>query len=260
MYTNHQRPVYYLNTFMSQIQQVSQTLKALLKQHQLTYRSIAEKLEMSEANIKRIFSTHSFTLARLEQICDLMDIDLADLFAISQQKSEKLSELSHEQENQLLSDPKLLLAAICVRDGWSFKELVTHYNIDQFEGTRLLAKLDKLKIISLLPSNRYKLLIAQDFRWIPQGPLEKFMEQEVMVKFMSPKKDEKWNFRLYIRGRYSQSSIEIIERKLNQITKEASELNQEDAALPLEQRTHMGLLMAMRPWEPSLFEKMRRRD
>ncbi|GAB5381048.1 MAG: helix-turn-helix transcriptional regulator [Aliiglaciecola sp.] len=244
---------------MSQISQISATLKNLLKQQQLTYRDVASKLEMSEANIKRIFSTNSFTLERLEEICDLLQINLSDLFLITQQQVEKLTQLSQEQENQLLSDPKLLLVAVCVRDGWTFDELIEHYDIDQYECTRLLAKLDKLKIINLLPNNHYKLLIAQDFRWIPGGPLEKFMEQEVMVKFMAPKKDEQWNFRLYIRGRYSQTSIEIIQRKLNQLTKEASELNQEDSSLPLDQRQHMGILMAMRPWEPSLFENMRKR-
>ena len=41
---------------MSQISQVSDTLKMLLKQQKLTYKDIAEKLEMSEANIKRIFA------------------------------------------------------------------------------------------------------------------------------------------------------------------------------------------------------------
>lgn len=243
---------------MSQINQISTTLKGLLKQQNLTYRDIAEKLSMSEANIKRIFSTNSFTLERLEEICDVLSMNLSDLFLIAEQQTDKLTQLTQEQELQLLADPKLLLVAVCVRDAWTFEELVEHYDIDKFECTRLLAKLDKLKIISLLPNNHYKILIAQDFRWIPKGPLEKFMEQEVMVKFMAPKKDEEWNFRLYIRGRYSQSSIEIIERKLNQLTKEASELNQEDASLPLSKRQHMGILMAMRPWEPSLFEKMRR--
>ncbi|WJG10812.1 helix-turn-helix transcriptional regulator [Aliiglaciecola sp. LCG003] len=243
---------------MSQITKISQTLKKLLKQHQLTYRDIATHLNMSEANIKRIFSTNSFTLERLEDICTMLQMNLSDLFYIVQQQAERLSQLTVEQENHLLSDPKLLLVAVCVRDGWTFEEIISQYQIDQFECTRLLAKLDKLKIINLLPNNHYKSLIAQDFRWIPGGPLEKFMEQEVMVKFMAPKKDEKWNFRMYIRGRYSQSSIEIIQRKLNQLTKDAANLNQEDASLTLEKRQHIGLLMAMRPWEPSLFENMRR--
>ena len=177
---------------------------------------------------------------------------------VAQKQTPQLSELTEEQELELLSDPKLLLAALCVRDGWTFEDIIEQYKIDEFEAVRLLARLDKLKIIDLLPNNHYKLLIAQDFRWIPGGPLEKFMEQEVMVKFMAPKNDEPWNFRFYLRGRYSQTSVDIIQRKLNQLTKEAAELNDEDAELPLSQRQHMGLLMAMRPWEPSLFEQMRR--
>jgi len=84
------------------------------------------------------------------------------------------------------------------------------------------------------------------------------MEKEVLNRFMASKFDEEDSFRFYLRGRYSQSSIDIIQRKLNQITNEAAILNQEDAPLPLDKRKHMGLLFAMRPWEPSLFEQYRR--
>ncbi|MDT0596296.1 helix-turn-helix domain-containing protein [Glaciecola petra] len=243
---------------MSQIAQVSDTLKRLLKQHQLTYKDIALALDMSEANIKRIFSTHSFTLERLEQICELIGISLVNLFSIAQQQSKKISQLTDEQEKQLLANPKLLLIAVCVRDGWTFEEIIDYYDIDSFECIQLLAQLDKIKIIELLPNNLYHSLIAQDFRWIPGGALETFMQQEVMVKFMAPKQNEPWTFRFYLRGRYSQTSVDIIQRKLNQITQEAAQLNQEDQSLPLHQRQHMGLLLAMRPWEPSLFEKMKR--
>lgn len=243
---------------MSQIIQVSKTLKQLLRQRQITYKDLAGHLDMSEANIKRIFSTHSFTLEKLEKICHLLELNLTDLFALTEKQSEQLTQLTVEQEKELLSDPKLLLVAVCVRDAWTFDEIVAHYQIDQFECTRLMARLDKLKVIDMLPNNQYRLLIAQDFRWIPAGPLEQFMEQEVMVKFMAPKQEEQWTFRFYLRGRYSQTSVDIIQRKLNQLTKEAADLNQEDSSLPLAQRKHMGLLMAMRPWEPSLFEKMRR--
>ncbi|MEO9943638.1 helix-turn-helix transcriptional regulator [Paraglaciecola sp.] len=243
---------------MSQISQINQTLKSLLRQQHITYKDIAARLDMSEANIKRIFSTQSFTLQRLEQICDVLNMTMADLFALTQKQVQQISQLTVEQESELLADPKLLLIAVCVRDAWKFDEIVNYYDIDKLECIRLLARLDKLKIIDLLPNNHFKSLIAQDFRWIPGGPLERFMEQEVLVKFMAPKQNEQWLFRFYLRGRYSQSSIDIIQRKLNQLTKEAAALNLEDSDLPLNKRQHIGLLMAMRPWEPSLFENMRR--
>ncbi len=100
---------------------------------------------------------------------------------------------------ELLANPKLLLAAVCVRDGWRFSEIIKHYNISEVEGIKLMTTLE------------------QNFRWIPGGPLEKFMEQEVMVKFMDPKKNEPWMFRFYLRGRYSQTSVSIIQRSAAKI-------------------------------------------
>ncbi len=243
---------------MSQIPHVSKVLKQLIKQKQFTYKDLAQRMAMSEANIKRIFSTQNFTLTRLEQICELLEMNLSDLFALAQKQTQHISQLTEEQENELLSDVKLLLVAVCVRDAWTFNEITEYYEIDIHECIQLMAKLDKLKVIDLLPNNQYRSLIAQDFRWIPGGKLEQFMEQEVMIKFMTPKQKEPWAFRFYLRGRYSASSVEIIKRKLNQLTKEAAQLNLEDSTLPLNKRQHFGLLMAMRPWEPSLFEALKR--
>ncbi len=243
---------------MSQISLVYDTLKQCLREKQLTYKQLANALNVSEASIKRSFSLHAFSLDKLEHICEHVGLSLTDLFSLSQKQQSKISQLSEQQELELLSNPKLLLAAVCVRDGWTYQELIHHYDIDEIEGIRLMTTLDKLKLIELLPNNHYKLLIAQDFRWIPGGPLEQFMEKEVMVKFMAPKKNEPWMFRFYLRGRYSPSSIAIIQRRLEQLRQEAAKLSNEDNALPIDERQHVGLLMAMRPWEPSLFENMRR--
>ena len=107
---------------MSQIKQVTDTLKLLLKQHSITYRHIADVLDMSEANIKRVFANHSFSLERLEQICNIINLTLSDLFALSaKQQQEKITELTLEQEQELIDNPKLLLMAVLVRDYWKFE-------------------------------------------------------------------------------------------------------------------------------------------
>lgn len=243
---------------MSQLTDVCESLKALLKQQHITYKALAEELKMSEANIKRMFSLNQFTLARLEQICTVLNISLSDLFLLVEKQKKKISQLSPEQELELVSDVKLILVAACVRDGWSFDEIITHYQIDEFSCILLLAKLDRLKMIELLPNNQYKVLIAQDFQWIPHGPLEQFMTKDGIATFISTPFTEENSFRFYIRGTYSQTSIDIIKRKLNQLKKEVAQLNQEDATLPLENRQHIGLLLAMRPWELPHFKKLRR--
>ena len=161
---------------MSQISLVYDTLKQCLREQRVTYRQLAKQLGVSEASVKRNFSLQAFSLDKLEQICEYLKLSLSDLFTMSQKQQDKISQLSEEQELKLLANPKLLLAAVCVRDGWSFGALIKHYDIDEVEGIKLMTTLDKLKLIELLPNNRYKLLIAQDFRWIPGGPLAEFME------------------------------------------------------------------------------------
>lgn len=243
---------------MSQLDEVCDTLKRTLKQQNITYKALAKQLNMSEANVKRMFSLKQFSLARLEDICHVACISLSDLFVLIEKQKDKLVQLSPEQEQELVDDVKLFLVAACVRDGWSFDEIIHHYQINQFECIQLMAKLDRLRIIQLLPNNQYKILIAQDFQWIPNGPLERFMEKEGIGKFMASSFVGENSFRFYIRGTYSQTSIDIIERKLNQLKKEVALLNQEDASLPLENRQHIGLLLAMRPWELSQFEQLRK--
>ncbi len=101
---------------MSQIKQISNTLKQLLKQHKTTYRMIAQELAMSEANIKRVFATNNFSLERLEQICNILNLTLSDLFVLSEKQQQQLTELTLEQEQELIENPKLPLVAVCVRD------------------------------------------------------------------------------------------------------------------------------------------------
>jgi DNA-binding Xre family transcriptional regulator len=243
---------------VSQITTLCDTLKQLLKARNITYKDLAQALDLSEANIKRIFSSQSFTLERLEQICGLLELSLSDLFLLNTQKEHRLTQLTQEQEEELIGDKKLLLVAVCARDGWSFSDMISHYQITEHECIRLLARLDKLKMLQLLPGNKYKLLIAQDFRWIPGGPLEQFMSRDVIVEFMEGDFSQEQAFRFYMRGSYSAASAAIIKNRLNQITQEAAALNQADAKLPLDKRQHLGLLLAMRPWELKMFEAMKR--
>ncbi len=243
---------------MSQINAISHLLKRLLKQHSITYKVLAKQLKMSEANVKRIFSSENFTLQRLEQITGLMSLSLSDFFILLEQDSVFVSSLSIEQEQELVADLSLLLVAICIKDGWQFEDIIAYYCIDKLVLVQLLARLDKLKMITLLPGNRYKTLIAQDFKWQTNGPLEQFLSKEVISCFLNAGFNKANELRFYLNGSYSQSSIDILLTKLEQLKLDAARLNKQDAKLPLAHRHHLGLFTAMRPWELSLFKQMKR--
>ena len=58
---------------------VVDTLKQELRRQSITYRQVADALNLSEASIKRIFSEKSFTLERVEAICNLLKLEFTDL-------------------------------------------------------------------------------------------------------------------------------------------------------------------------------------
>ena len=64
---------------MTETMLIIQTLKALLKQHNQTYADVARELDLSEASVKRLFSDGHFSLQRLAKICQLINMDIADL-------------------------------------------------------------------------------------------------------------------------------------------------------------------------------------
>ena len=58
---------------------VFEALKMHLKARGMTYADVAKALKISEATVKRIFASKNCTLERLDEICQLVQVDLAEL-------------------------------------------------------------------------------------------------------------------------------------------------------------------------------------
>ena len=89
---------------MAQTDALIDTLKQTLKAHHITYAVVAQKLDMSEANVKRMFASKRFTLDRLEDVCKLMQMDLSDLFQLYDESRLRITQLSKEQEKELVKN------------------------------------------------------------------------------------------------------------------------------------------------------------
>ncbi|MBU1191937.1 MAG: helix-turn-helix transcriptional regulator [Gammaproteobacteria bacterium] len=243
---------------MSQATALIETLKQALKQHGLTYAEVARRLGMSEANVKRMFAAKRFTLDRLEEICRLMQLDLADLLQLYEDSRQRITQLTEEQEQELVSDEKLLLVAVSVRNRLGFDDIIRNYHLTEPECIRCLARLDRLKIIDLLPNNRIKLRIDEDFRWLRNGPIDRFFEKQIKNQFLKSGFSGEREQRLFLFGLLGDASIQVLMNKLQLLSKEFAELHRQDAQLSLEKRYNIGLMLAMRPWELGVFEPLRR--
>ena len=239
---------------MSQSSALIDTLKQALKNRHLTYAAVANGLGMSEANVKRMFASKRFTLERLEEVCQLMQMELSDLFALHEQSVQKITHFTLEQEKELVEDTKFLMLAVAVRNRFSFEELLEQYDISETECIHYLAKLDRLKLIDLLPNNRIKLRISDDFRWLPNGPIENFIETQVLKQFLKSRFNDELAQRMYLLAMLSETSIQILLSKMRQLEKEFNELLRQDSKLPLSKRQTVGFFLALRPWQANVFK------
>jgi len=245
---------------MTQSTALIDTLKQALRANRLTYRVVAERLGMTENNVKRMFFTKRFTLERIEQICQLMQMEITDLVQLYDESRQRISQLTEAQENELVSNEKLLLVAVAVRNHLTFDEILANYTLTRPECIKALAKLDKLKIIDLLPNNRIKLRIDEGFRWLPNGPIERFFERQIQGHFLKAGFKGVQEQRLFLFGMLSDASAEVVNKKIQALAKEFSDLHRHDASLPWDKRTNFGFMLALRPWELQAFQPYRRHN
>src|SRR5258707_3786907 len=152
------------------------TLKRELRSRGITYAAVAKHLGMSEASVKRMFARKEFTLSRLDRICERAGMEFSELARLIAPQDAVISQLSYEQEKEFVENHKLMLVALCTLNHWSFDDIVAAYDIPPAECVKLLARLDRLKFIELLPNNRIRLLVSRAFAWIPDRPIQRSEE------------------------------------------------------------------------------------
>lgn len=102
-------------------------------------------------------------------------------------------------------------------------------------------------------------MVAQDFRWLPRGPIERFFERHVQKEFLKSHFSRPGELRLYMAGMLSRRSLELMQGRIEMLAREFAALRQDDSRLPAKARLNSGVIFAMRSWELPAFARMRRR-
>ncbi len=245
---------------MAQTAPLINILKKTLKTHGKTYADVADALELTEASVKRLFSEKSFSLRRLDRICQMMEMEISDLVQLMNDDQHQINQLTEEQEQEIASDPLLMLIAICLLNHWTVGEILESYAIRKTDCVRKLAKLDRLKFIDLLPNNRVKLRVAPNFKWLEGGPIQRFFLSRVEAEFFNSRFDQQTELLVCINGMLSDTSNAVLQRRMQRLASEFTELNNDDANLSLEQRHGTTMVLALRKWEYGVFAKLKRRE
>jgi transcriptional regulator with XRE-family HTH domain len=233
-------------------------LKRQLKAQGITYARLAQAVGLSEAAVKRMFSRQALSLVRLEQICAVLGIGLAELAIESRQGHVSLAELDADSEEALVRDPALLLALYLVLNRWSEAEVLARYRFSPTEWTMQLARLDRMGVLELQPNNRVRLRTARNFRWRRGGPMQRFFQQKLLPEYFGKEfagDDERL---LLLSGMVSAGSAAHMQLRLAELAEEFDLLMAQDAALPANRRQGVSLVLAQRSWSLQLFAGLRR--
>lgn len=244
---------------MSDTALLIEVLKRELKAAGFTYAEVAERLEMSESSVKRMFSQGEMPLSRVDELCVILQTDFASLAQQVMELTPQLTELTYEQERAVVKDPLLLLVAICVLSLWRFEQIVETYRITEAECVGRLVALDKLGIIDLRPLNRYTLKVTKTFRWRSDGPIRQYFRDHVVPEYFGGRFDREGETLLMVHGNINRAAAPGFVERLTRLAGDFGQQHLADQKVDQDHREGFTMIVGFRRWEFSAFHALRRK-
>lgn len=234
---------------MNQTKDLLRALKKCLRAKGLGYRDLAEALDISESSVKRIFSQKTFTLERLEQVCRFLDMSIYDLARLTRiETDDEITRLTTEQEQGLADDPLALTYFYLMLTGRTPEKISREFGLDDRQQTTMLVRLSRLKLVELYPNNSGRLRTSRRVEWQKNGPIRQLYQRQVTTDFMNSRfAGEDEDFR-YETGELSASSVKVLLKKFEKLSREFDELADLDINTPESEKKAYALLVGFRPW------------
>lgn len=231
------------------------TLRAHLKARDLTYKDLGQGIDLSEVSVKRLFTSADIGLDRLEQICQFLQIEMADLFRGSPKKRKLISRLTHAQESEFAKNKKLLMVAVCALNFWRVQDMWTHLHLSRGQIQNLMQRLDEIGFLELQSARQYKLLVSHNFAWITGGPIMK-MVQGVSEEYFADSFEGDTQVLRILNVRVSNAAQAQLKTRLEQIAQEYVDQSRADSHLPLHERPPVSVCIAARAWIPGFMHEL----
>jgi AraC-like DNA-binding protein len=243
---------------MADVARLTGALKKHLKARGMTYAALARRLHLSEASVKRVFATGSFTLQRLGQVCEVLDLDFYDLAKLAHNKAALATRMTREQEEALAADRKLLLTFHLLLNDWDAGEIAANYKLSGKEILQRMRDLHRLRLIELGPKNEVRLRTGRNIDWAHDGPMRKAYQKQLVSEFFASAFDARHQALRFDGKELSASSIAVLVRKIDRLIRDFEELAEIDAPLRREDKHSVVLISAVRPYVLSSFAELKR--
>eukprot|EP00903_Cladosiphon_okamuranus_P002477 g2475.t1 len=158
-------------------------LQGVLKARGMTYADLAVRMEVSEPTVKRIFAGHDCKLSRLLEICDILEVPLADVLHRAERTAEETSLLPVSTEARLAADPSLFYLFILLREPIPQQDIEDRFQLTPEDMFRLGRALEALGLAEVHPGNRIRITWTAPVRFRPDGPLIPLLK-EINTRFL----------------------------------------------------------------------------
>ena len=243
---------------MIQSTRLIQVVKQQLKRAGITYQMLGERIGLSESAVKQMFAAGNFSLKRLDEVCDALDTDIGEIVTLCMADRDHIEMLTEDKEAELVKDSKLLLVAYCLVNNWQVEDILQRYEISDTEMVRLLARLDRMKLIELQPGNRVRLLVTNSFRWLTNGPIERFFRSQAQQEFFQGEFQGGDALQLVRNGDITTGGREKLVERLENIGDLFDDILQQERRFAAEDRQGTTMVLAIRQWEFSAFTQLER--
>lgn len=133
-------------------------LKQELKAKGLKRRDVAARLGVSEVTVKRYLSGRSVTIATLEGLARLVDLDLLSLAARAQEQGESTPTLNKAQQAALGASQALAGIYILLVRGWTPGKIEKEFEMNPQKLEALLARLQDLGLVRRISAQSVRIL------------------------------------------------------------------------------------------------------
>jgi transcriptional regulator with XRE-family HTH domain len=244
---------------MSTASAIIGAIKQQLKAQGITYQQLAKRLKVSEPTVKRDLARGDFSLSRLDEICEVLGVSIADLANAEPVRERLITQFTDPQERTLTSNPKLLMLTYLLVNHWKFEDIIASFEMTENELVSFLLSLDKLGIVRFRPPRGVQLLTARNFSWRKDGPVHEFFLQRLVPEYFRAKFDRPGDDFNFVAGSLSRASLARFKSALARLTGEFEDLARHDAKLPFDERQGCTAILAIRDWQFSEFTRFRRK-
>ncbi|OCC25387.1 hypothetical protein MB02_01635 [Croceicoccus estronivorus] len=167
------------------------TLRKILRGNGLSIREIGLRLNVSPATVKRWLGGKGLTVDRLEDLCALAGVTLAELAEIATEPPRELArELTLAQELALTENSLLSFLFFMIMSGWPPRDLHDEFGVPMERLDSFLQRLERLALIDRLPDGRARSRIDRRVAW-RRGPMrshfQKHMREQILkIDFSDP--------------------------------------------------------------------------